>query len=129
MMKLTQASAKPKRYPSYTSPMSQNEMIQYSAQYVREKIVREVKESKYFAVCLDTTLDSSKQDQLSVIIRYVGSNGHINEDLLDFVHSEQMTGQGLFDSLQSVLNKFSLNMENIRGQKYDGCSRSCSRHL
>jgi len=119
---LKQASAKPKSYPSYTSPSSQNEMIQYSAQYVREKIVKDVKASKYFAVCLDTTPDTSKRDQLSIIVRYVGANGDISEDLLDFVHAEEMTAEGLFESLKSVLDKYELKMDNIRGQGYDGCS-------
>lgn len=119
---LTQANAKRKSYPSYTSPTSQNEMIHCSAQYVQEKIIKEVKASKYFAVCLDTTPDSSNEDQLSIIIRYVDSNGHINEDLLDFIHARDMTLGGLFESLKSVLDKFQLKMVNIRGQGYDGCS-------
>ena len=42
-----------------------------NASIMRECIVSEIKQSKYFAVCLDTTADASKQDQLSVIVRYV----------------------------------------------------------
>ena len=58
-------------------------MISCSAQFVRKKIVQDVKAVKYFAICLDTAPDSSNQDQLSVIVRYVDQSGNINEDLLD----------------------------------------------
>ena len=38
------------------------------------------------------------------------------------IHAEEMTAEGLFESLKSVLDKYELKMDNIRGQGYDGCS-------
>lgn len=119
---LKQAQAAPKSYPSYTSPVSQNEMIDCSAEVVRNSLVINVKEAKFYAVCLDTTPDSSKEDQLSVILRYVSKNGDINEELLDIVHAGDMTAGGVFNTLLSTLERYELRMDNIRGQGYDGCS-------
>jgi len=47
-----------------------------------------VKDAKFFAVCMDTTHDSGKQDQLSIILRYVDKAGELNEDLVDIAHAE-----------------------------------------
>jgi hypothetical protein len=119
---LNKSHSKPKSYPSYTSPTSQNELINCSAQFFRDITVKNVKEAQFFAVCLDTTPDSGKQDQLSIILRYVGKAGDLSEDLVDIVHAESMTAEGLFDVLASFLQKYELKICDIRGQGYDGCS-------
>ena len=73
---------------SYTSPTSQNKLINCSAQFFRDITVKNVKDAKFFAVCMDTTHDSGKQDQLSIILRYVDKAGELNEDLVDIAHAE-----------------------------------------
>ena len=55
----------------YTSPKSQNEVIDSIATVVREKIVQEVLPAKYFCVILDTNPDISHIDQLAFSVRYV----------------------------------------------------------
>ena len=56
---------------SYLSPMIQNEFIALLASQVRQKIVKDIKDAKYYAIMFDSTPDLSHTDQMSQIIRYV----------------------------------------------------------
>ena len=80
----------PKSYPSYASPTSQNELINCSAKMLPDTTVARIKKDKFFAICIDTTPDITKEDQLSIIVRYVDDDGSIKEDLLDVVHAAEM---------------------------------------
>jgi hypothetical protein len=119
---LSKSSQNAKGYPSYTSPSSQNEMIETIAHLIKADIADEVKMSKFYSICLDTTKDLSKNDQLSFVVRYVSPSGEIIEALLDMEHVKEANASGLFETLTSILNKHGLSIKNIRGQGYDGCS-------
>lgn len=67
-------------YPSYTSPKSQNEMIETLGHLLKVDIAAEVRMAKYFAICMDTTPDYSKKDQLSFIVCYVNQTGQIHSN-------------------------------------------------
>ena len=56
---------------SYLSPMVQNEFIELLDNQVRQKIVEEIKEAKYYAILFDSTPDLSHTDQMSEITRFV----------------------------------------------------------
>ncbi|KAL7395267.1 hypothetical protein ABVT39_013459, partial [Epinephelus coioides] len=119
---LEAAKKNPRAVPSYTSAKSQNEMIGCLGKEVRGQIITDVNEATFFSVCLDTTPDVSKQDQISVILRFVDKNGKVQECLLDMVYSQDATGAGLANSFFETLEKYSLEVTNIRGQGYDGCA-------
>lgn len=125
---LEKSAANPKGYPSYTSPTSQNHLIHSCASVLRQGIASEVKRAKFFAICLDTTPDHSKQDQLSFIVRYVKENGDIIEALLDMKHVVKSDASSLFDYLADLLQKYDLSMDNVRGQGYDGCSTMSGKY-
>lgn len=55
---------------TYTSPDIQNELLELCAEQVVEKIIAQVKESKYFSIMADETTDTSKHTQLSMFLRY-----------------------------------------------------------
>ncbi len=56
--------------------------------------MEEVTEAKFFSVCFNTTPDSSKQDQFSVILQFVDNADKIQEYLIDLVHAKDTTGAG-----------------------------------
>ncbi|MDF5005215.1 DUF4371 domain-containing protein, partial [Vibrio parahaemolyticus] len=60
-----------KKLTGYLSWCTQNEILDSISECVLGKICAQIKASKYFAVELDCTPDISKQEQASVIIRYV----------------------------------------------------------
>jgi hypothetical protein len=74
---------------TYMSGKSQNEFIQLLADSaVREDIVNEVSIAGMFGVMADTTPDVSNKDQLAVAVRYLDTNGHPVERLVQLLVKE-----------------------------------------
>ena len=61
------------RNASYISKTSQNDLISCYGQFSTELVVRKIKENQFFSILADEASDCSNQEQLSLVIRYVGS--------------------------------------------------------
>ena len=81
----------------------------------------EIKDSKYYAIILDCTLDVSHQEQMSVVVRTVnlGKTPEINEHILGFLLAPESTGQGLSELILQRLDELNIPFEDCRGQSYD----------
>ena len=108
------------RNAMYLSPDIQNELIDIAAGMVREIIVKEVKEAGIFSIGLDETSDVSRQEQVAFILRYVDSNGEIQERLLEMKHINSTTASSLLELMKNVFDNFGLELSSLRGQFYDG---------
>ena len=56
---------------TYTSKTIQNEMIDAIGIVIRNNILKEVKNSKYYSIIADEVTDISNKEQLSLSVRYV----------------------------------------------------------
>ena len=83
------------RNATYLSPDIQNELLDISAEMVRELIVNQVKEAGIFSIGIDETSDVSRHEQVSFVLRYVDSNGEIQERLLGMEHVSSITAEVL----------------------------------
>ena len=106
---------------TYLSPSSQNEIITCMADCIREDIISDVKNAKYFSIMADACHDLSDKEQMSIVLRYLSPDHSVNKRFLGFVHlTEGMAGQNITDAILSFLNKFGLDVMNCRGQVYGG---------
>ena len=110
-----------KRKGKYTSPGIQNQIIDSIAHSVCSKLIDAVREAKSFSVILDTTPDVSHLDQLAFSVRYV-KDTHPNEKFICFSDMAQGTAKCILKKLINLLDRYSLEKNNIRGQGMDGCS-------
>ena len=86
-----------------------------------ETIIGRVKEAKLYSVICDEGSDASNKEQLSFCLRYVNDDGDICEDFLKFIHCKSgLTGKDLYNEVTEALTSFGLDLQNCRGQGYDG---------
>lgn len=125
--------ASSKKITSYLSWCTQNEFLQSISECIVSKICTRIKAAKYFAVQFDCTPDISKQEQASVIIRYVHTDESkktsVQESFVGFTAVKDTTGQGLAEKLIEVIEKnLGLELINCRGQSYDNGSNMNGIH-
>ncbi|XP_068115082.1 zinc finger MYM-type protein 1-like [Hyperolius riggenbachi] len=107
-------------HTTYLGPNIQNELIDCIGSKITDAIVKEVKDSKYYAIILDCTPDVSHKEQMSVIIRIVALESlQIKEHFMGFLEAEETTGEGLASLILKRLGDLNISFEDCRGQSYD----------
>lgn len=97
-----------------------NDFIDILATTLTLKIVSEIKETKYFGISIDSTLEIAHIDQLTIIIRYTTvGQGKVVERFLGVVPIEQHDGKYLFNVLNEMLQDNNIDISNCRSQSYD----------
>ena len=111
------------RNATYTSPDTQNQLINILGDHIRDKILRKVRTSLCYTVIADEVTDCSNKEQLSLVLRYVDpETSFIREDLVTFLECDSgTTGEALADLILGFV-KNHLNPLKMRGQAYDGAS-------
>lgn len=108
--------------PSYLSSKTCDEFIELMSNRVLSEIIAEVKVTKYFSICIDSTPDMTHIDQLTFIIRYVSPEGLVEERFLKFLPISSHTGKALCDAVLTVLHEMDIDISNCRGQCYDNAA-------
>ena len=112
--------------PHTAVPSIQNELISMCAAEARSLIVDQVKEAKYFTIIADEVSDVSNKEQVALAVRYTHCDGSIQEKFVDFKPAERTTGVVLAKVIQSALESYGLDLNDCRGQAYDGASNMSS---
>ena len=113
---------------SYMSPKSQNEMIKLLADDVRQRVIEDIKQARMFGVSADTTPDLSKVDQMTVVCRFVGTDGTPKERLLSMKPVISKTGNDTAKDIIDVLNSHSLDTDELCFQSYDFAATMSGRY-
>lgn len=108
------------RNATYRSKTIQNELIESVAKWIRQNLVTELYEAKYFTVLADETTDISYTEQLSLVLRFVDAQQHIREEFMEFVEAPSTTGQAIAQLILQRIALLGLDSNLIRGQGYDG---------
>ena len=63
-------------------------------------------------------------------MRYIDSEGQAREDFIEFILCDTGTsGRAIADKIVQTLQKLSLDVENLRGQSYDGAGNMSGKYL
>lgn len=100
----------------------QNLLISIMASFVRKKISDDVKKSKFFAIMSEETKDLSKNEQITVIVRYLHQNA-IQETFLGFKSANGMLDAANFANyIKTVLDENNILLSKCIAQGYDGAA-------
>ncbi|XP_016648952.1 PREDICTED: zinc finger MYM-type protein 1-like [Prunus mume] len=106
----------------YISHKIQKEILNIYANKVRKMIRDEIGEDEKFCILVDEALDDSKKEQMTIIIRFVSCDGHIQERFFDIVSVHDTNSSTLKSDICKVFSKHSLLVSNMHSQGYDGAS-------
>jgi len=113
------------RSVSYLSHDTQNEFTELMGNAVRQHIIEEIHQAKYFSMMFDTTPDLAHREQMSEVIQYVHiheTSVEIKESFIDFFEIHEKTPEALATEILSKLDADGLRVEDCRGQTYHRCS-------
>ena len=92
----------PPRNATYRSKTTQNEISNVSGDSIRDALVKEIEEAKFFSVLADEAAGISKIDEMALVLWFANRNGNICESFLGF----NPWSEGLFDEAisQTILD-------------------------
>ncbi|XP_059442027.1 uncharacterized protein LOC132174380 [Corylus avellana] len=118
---LAEAIAKAPKNATYTSPTVEKQILHVFSTKVKEIIRNEIGDAK-FCVIVDEAHDESLKEQMAIVLRFVDKNGFVRERFFGLVYVSDIAALTLKKGIYSVLSKHQLDIQNIRGQGYDGAS-------
>ncbi|XP_059434367.1 uncharacterized protein LOC132167413 [Corylus avellana] len=118
---ISEVIAKAPKNASYTSPTIQKEILHVFSTKVKEAIRDEIGDAK-FCIIVDEARDESMKEQMAIVLRFVDKNGFVRERFFGLVHVSDTVALTLKKCIYFVLSQHRLDIQNIRGQGYDGAS-------
>jgi hypothetical protein len=105
----------------YTSHQIQKEILHVFVINVQSSIRHEIGDARFYLI-VDEARDESRREQMVLVIRFVDISGFIREQFFDIVHVKDTTVSTLKEEISFVLSHHNLDVQIIRGQRYDGAS-------
>ena len=89
---------------SYISKTFQNELIYCCGKFIKDALIKDIKESKFLSILADEASDCSNQEQLFFVLIFVGKDGETKEEFLGFLHCELgSSGKALAETILILL--------------------------
>ena len=87
-----------------------------------KKAIREEIGDEKFWIIVDGASDESMNEQTTVVFKYVDVEGFVKERFFGLIHIVDTTALTLKNGIYSLLSQHCLDIQNIRGQGYNGAS-------
>ena len=65
---------------TYRSKTIQNELIEVCGDYIRNRLLAEIREAQFFAISADEVADLSNREQMSLVVRFVDRDKNVREE-------------------------------------------------
>lgn len=118
-------------FVSFLSKTTVNNILLFLCASIQDSIVTTITEEckgKY-GVMMDGTVDVSGTDQMSIVLRYVTTDGTVCERLLGLDVIKSGTGEALWSLLSAKLTHHHLEVGNAIGMSLDGASANTSQDV
>ena len=98
-----------------TTHIAQNTLIKIIGEFIRNKILNEIKSSKHFAVLADETAEIGGIEQFAIAIRYYRKETfEMCEEFIDFIPVKSTTGETLSETILEKLKIWGLEIKYLR---------------
>ena len=114
------------RNATYLSAQTQNDLLKIIARnYVLKDLVDEIRDAKFYSLMADE-VSSHGVEVLAICVRFVDAKKEVREEFINFSRVPRITGAILAATIKDVLSDSNINIENMRGQTYDGAANMAS---
>lgn len=113
---------------TYRSKTTQNELIHICGEFIRNKIIKEVEQARFYSISADEVADQANHEQLSLVLRFVDAKNDIRTEFMGFLYCESTTGESLANLIVAKLEEWGIPLANCRGQTYDGAGNMSGTH-
>ena len=93
------------RNAKYIASTIQKEILKIFANKVRKKIREEVGDDGKFCILVDEALNESKKEQMTIILRFVGRDGFIQEQFFEIISVHDTNSSTLKTEISKVHGK------------------------
>ena len=105
-----------KKNDVYLSHSVQNDLIQSLASELSATIDDEVRSAQFFSLIIDSTIDISRIDQMSVYLRAVSKSGNVVERFTGFYTLKNSNAATFADVILTELQRRNIDITLCRGQ-------------
>lgn len=111
----------------YLSANQQSELLDVCENTVREEMLMEVRESRFFSLVTGDLVEFASEKHLPLFLRYVNQQNVLREEFLDFVPFDG-DEPALVERLEAQLtDRWGLSMEDCRGQAHKATGTSTTK--
>ena len=111
---------------TYLSPLIQNEITNIKGKdLLQANLVKEINRARFFSILADE-VESHHVEHLPLCIRFVDDGDNIREEFLEFGQCKRIDGKSIAEEILYILKKVGLDINNCRGQGYDGAANMSS---
>ncbi|KAF3847599.1 hypothetical protein F7725_020627 [Dissostichus mawsoni] len=111
----------------YLSATQQSQLLDVCENTVREEMLMEVRESRFFSLVTGDLVDFANEKHLPLFLRYVNQQNVLREEFLDFM-SFDGDENALVERLEAQLtDRWGLSMEECRGQAHKATGTSTTK--
>ena len=107
---------------SFTSKDIQNEILKLMALKLIRGITANIRKAKLFTILADEATDAGDKEQLTIVFHWVDEALLIHEDFIGLHEIDDPSTAGIMGMIKQVLLICNLNVNQLRGQCYDGAS-------
>lgn len=111
-----------KKSNKYISGDIQNELLQIMAHNILRTISSCIRRNGFYSLMADECTDVANKEQFVVCIRWVDHDLVGNEEVIGLYQVDNISSNTLTLTLEDVLLRLGLAIQNCRGQCYDGAS-------
>uniref|UniRef100_UPI003AAFADFA THAP domain containing 12b isoform X1 n=1 Tax=Centroberyx gerrardi TaxID=166262 RepID=UPI003AAFADFA len=111
----------------YLSAAQQSQLLDICENTVREEILMEVRESRFFSLVTGDTVEFANEKHLPLFLRFVNQHNILREEFLDFLPFDG-DESSLVERLEAQLtDRWGLSMEDCRGQAHKATGTSTTK--
>ncbi|XP_037534155.1 THAP domain containing 12b [Nematolebias whitei] len=112
----------------YLSAAQQNQLLDVCENMVREEMLMEVRESRFFSLVTGDLVDFAGEKHLPLFLRFVNQQNVLREELLDFIPIVDEDESIVVERIEAQLtDRWGLSMEDCRGQAHEATGTSTTK--